>query len=173
MVWFISDMHFGHKNLCEGLRNMTSEESDELIISNWNKYISKKDKVFILGDIVMEKPKLVMTYLNRLKGVKEVILGNHDIKVAKVLVENGIIVNGSRFYKDYWLSHMPIHPSQLDYAKGNIHGHIHIPEFIEGLGEYKPQVDLGPKYYNVNVEFHEYKPTSFDEIETYFSKLSS
>ena len=31
----------GHKNLCQGLRGMTSEESDQLIINNWNKVVTK------------------------------------------------------------------------------------------------------------------------------------
>ena len=41
-VFFTSDLHFGHKNLCEGLRGMTAEDSDALIISNWNKVVFKE-----------------------------------------------------------------------------------------------------------------------------------
>ena len=70
-VFITSDLHFGHENLCRGLRNMSSKESDELIISNWNKIINKKDKVFILGDLTMEKPNIIMDYLNQLKGEKK------------------------------------------------------------------------------------------------------
>ena len=58
-VFFTSDLHFGHKNLIEGLRKMSVEESDNLIISNWNKIVRKKDVVYILGDITMEKPQLI------------------------------------------------------------------------------------------------------------------
>lgn len=32
MVYFTSDLHFGHEKLCRGLRGMSAEESDKLII---------------------------------------------------------------------------------------------------------------------------------------------
>lgn len=44
-VFFISDLHFGHKSLIRSLRNMEPEESDDLIIRNWNKTVHKKDTV--------------------------------------------------------------------------------------------------------------------------------
>ena len=60
MNYIISDLHFGHENLCRNLRKMTADECTELLITNWNKQVSKKDKVWILGDVTMEKPKLIL-----------------------------------------------------------------------------------------------------------------
>lgn len=170
-VFITSDLHFGHENLCRGLRNMSSKESDELIISNWNKIINKKDKVFILGDLTMEKPNIIMDYLNQLKGEKEIILGNHDYKSAKILIDNNIKVSGGCLYKGFWLSHIPIHESQLEFVRGNLHGHIHEPGNIEGYGEYNPKINLGVKYFNVNIEFNNYFPFNFENIIDYFLNL--
>lgn len=171
MVYFTSDLHFGHVGLALQLRHMTIDVHDELIIKNWNAIVNKKDKVFILGDITMEKPKLVAHYLNQLHGVKEVILGNHDIQSARELLDAGIKVNGGYDYKGFWLSHMPCHPSQLEFYRGNLHGHIHVPGILEDGYDYHPVQDLGPNYLNVNVEFHNYFPWSMDEIEEHFKQI--
>ena len=43
-VYFISDAHFGHKSLSERFRGMSVEESDELLIRNWNNKVKKKEE---------------------------------------------------------------------------------------------------------------------------------
>lgn len=58
-VFFTSDLHFGHENLYQGLRGMTAQESYDLIKRNWNKVVTKRDIVYVLGDITMEKPMRV------------------------------------------------------------------------------------------------------------------
>ena len=167
-VFFTSDLHFGHKNLCEGLRKMSFEESDELIIENWNKTVNKKDTVYVLGDIVMEKPKLIEQYLPRLNGTINIVGGNHDnLRCCKAIMSLGIPVMGVLEYKGFLCTHIPVHPSQLEFARGNIHGHLHIPGDMDGLGRYTPPKIEG-RYYNVNTEFHNYTPVLFDEIVEYF-----
>ena len=167
-VFFTSDLHFGHRNLIEGLRKMSVEESDNLIISNWNKIVHKKDIVYILGDITMENPKIIKQYLSQLKGEIRIVGGNHDtIKCCKVFQELNIPVMGVLDYKGFICTHIPIHPSQLERARGNIHGHIHLSGDIEGLGRYSPE-KLEGKYYNVNIEFHDYKPVLLENIKQYF-----
>ena len=167
-VFFTSDLHFGHKNLIEGLRKMSVKESDNLIISNWNKTVNKKDIVYILGDITMENPKLIGQYLSQLKGEIRIVGGNHDtIKYCKVLQELKIPVMGVLDYKGFICTHIPIHPSQIEHTRGNIHGHIHLSGEIEGLGRYNPS-ELNGRYYNVNIEFHNYKPILFETIKQHF-----
>lgn len=169
-VYIVSDLHFGHKNLCQALRHMTPEECDALIIKNWNQTVKKKDKVFILGDITMEKPNLIKEYLPKLNGFKHIVLGNHDYKSAKTILDIADCkVSGPIQYKGFFLTHIPIHPSQLDFCRGNIHGHIHNKGIIDGF-EYNPIQNLGPGYYNANIEFHDYKPVNFEKILQYFEK---
>ena len=171
-VFFISDLHFGHKNFCKGLRGMTSEESDELIINNWNKTVSKRDVVYILGDIVMEDPRKVKEYMQRLNGIKYVVGGNHDTRqVCKALSEIGIPVMGCVEYKGYICTHIPIMASETHFFKGNIHGHIHLKGKTDDF-VYEPTEPTG-RYYNVNCEFHNYTPIPFEEIEEFFNNINN
>lgn len=163
-TFFTSDLHFGHKKLCENLRHMSIEENDRLIISNWNKVINKRDLVFILGDITMEKPKLIEGYMQQLNGIKYVIGGNHDGRQCCIeLSRIGIPVVGALKYKEFMLTHIPISQNQFLNFRGNIHGHIH-NDGKENL--------LDPTfYYNVNTEFHNYTPVSLDTIRDYFNSI--
>ena len=162
MNYITSDLHFGHENLCKNLRKMTADECTELLITNWNKQVSKKDKVWILGDVTMEKPKLILEILPLLHGFKHVILGNHDTSPCiSALIQCGCKIDVSVKYHNLLFTHYPVHPSELAYCSGNIHGHLHCGE----------RVNLGPLYYNVNCEFHNYTPIPFEEIENYFKNL--
>jgi calcineurin-like phosphoesterase family protein len=77
-TFVFSDPHFGHKNMAIKRGFSCEEEQDELIVKNWNNVISKRDNVFLLGDITMEKKNYEI--LSRLKGQIDVVLGNHDQK---------------------------------------------------------------------------------------------
>lgn len=51
--YFISDLHFGHKN-CLSFDNRpfkSIEENDETIIKNWNNTVKIDDDIYLLGDI--------------------------------------------------------------------------------------------------------------------------
>ena len=152
-TFFISDPHFHHKNMAIKRGFSCEEEMNELIIDNWNKTISKRDLVYILGDITMEKNNY--SILSRLKGEKTVILGNHDKpqhipELLKYVNKVGGMIN----YKgNYILTHCPIHPSELDYRfPYNIHGHCHENSLDD------------PRYINVSCEAINYTPVEFSQI---------
>ena len=79
-VYFTSDLHFGHERiiaLCE--RGFTGiEEMNETLIERWNKKVTDKDTVYILGDFAFRSATHAGTYLEQLKGKKHLIIGNHD-----------------------------------------------------------------------------------------------
>lgn len=155
-VFFTSDLHFGHNNLCNGIRGMTVDESDNLIITNWNNVVHKKDIVYILGDVTMEQHKYIPKYMSQLEGEIRVVVGNHDtIRVCKELNRLGIVTIGTLEYKGFICTHIPIIESELKFYKGNLHGHWHI-----GCNSFSDN----PKYFNVNCEFHNYTPINFEEI---------
>ena len=157
-VYFMSDPHFGHKNLAK-YRGMTSDESDKLIISNWNNLITKNDIVYLLGDITMEYHQAVRYYMSQLKGIIRVIPGNHDFRqTCQILQDMGILVMGCLEYKGFICTHIPIHPMELEgFYRGNIHGHIH-----------DPKIDYGKKYINVTCERINYTPVEFDKLVEIF-----
>ena len=168
-VFFTSDLHFGHTNLCLGLRQMSPVESDRLIIENWNKVVTKRDVVYVLGDITMENHESISKYLSQLKGTIIIVGGNHDTrKCCEVYKQLGITVMGVLNYKGFICTHIPIHPNELEghglqQIRGNIHGHIHKTGTIDGI-KYQPKIDYGHLYYNVNTELHNYTPILFDDL---------
>ena len=49
------------------------------LVANWNKRVSGKDTVYILGDLFYKcDPSEVLAILSALKGKKKLITGNHD-----------------------------------------------------------------------------------------------
>ena len=151
-VFCISDLHLGHKNLILNLRGFSSvEEHDELIISNWNKTVSKRDKVFLCGDIRMEKGDY--SILSRLNGNITVVLGNHELgQHVPELLKYVDKVAGSIAYKGYIITHIPIHPDEMQRWVANIHGHTH-----------EKSIDSN-KYINVSCEALDYTPMEFTRL---------
>jgi calcineurin-like phosphoesterase family protein len=124
-VRFIADLHFGHENMARHRGFASAAEQDEYIVAQWNKTVHKRDITYILGDVTMEKANYDI--LDRLNGMKRVVLGNHDKQedTAK-LMSHVNSVAGMVQYKGIFLTHCPIHPMELDYrVRYNIHGHIH------------------------------------------------
>ena len=146
-IYVISDLHFGHTNMALKRGFETVEEHDQFIIDQWNKVITKRDVVWILGDITMEK-KQGYELLAQLKGTKKVVLGNHDRpQDVPELLKYVNSVCGMVKLKGFFLTHCPIHTSELDYrVRKNIHGHVH-----------ENSID-DPRYVNVSCENVGYTP---------------
>ena len=155
-VFLTADQHFGHRNICTYRPFKNAQEHDELIISRWNKVVTKaKYQVWVLGDMCI-KNKLYdfNKIIDKLNGTIHVITGNHCYLPA--YKHNKIQVR-QRLTKKYgfWLSHCPIHPNELR-GKKNIHGHIHGRENM--LND--------DRYINVNCEFWNYTPVELDYIRS-------
>lgn len=155
-VFFISDLHFNHLNMAlkRGFNNI--EDHDNLIIQNWNNTITKQDVVYILGDLTLEKTDL--SIIKKLNGNKNLILGNHDCASISEYLKYFNKVFGIKKYKGYWLSHCPIHPSELR-GKKNIHGHIH------DLNITLDDETLDDRYINVSCEQINYTPILFEKLK--------
>jgi len=166
-VRFIADLHFGHKFMAEHRGFESIEAHDEYVIKQWNSVVHKRDITYILGDITMEKNDSY-PLLNRLNGMKKVVLGNHD-KASDVpeLLEYVNSVCGMAKYKGVFLTHCPIHPMEMDYrVRHNIHGHIHEnlvmrPVTLFGFKLFE-RVDR--RYHCVSCEHVDFKPKSLEEL---------
>lgn len=151
---FISDLHFGHRNMAIHRGFKDEEEHDIFLIEQWNKIVkSSKDLTYIIGDITMEKPKDYYK-LNLLKGRKVVVLGNHDRRQdIPLLLQYVEGVAGMIDYKGFFLTHCPMHPSEiLDKHRGNIHGHNHEKRIED------------KRYINVSCELLNYQPRTLEEL---------
>ncbi len=158
-IFFISDLHLGHKNILsftEGYREgATTEEMNFWLVDQWNSVVGKGDIVYVLGDVAFGHENL--KYLNKMKGQKFLIRGNHDggdLEVFKPYFQN---VYGLIKYKGLWLSHAPIHPNSLR-GTVNVHGHLH-----QGIVKH-PDHGEDPRYLNVSVEQLRGVPVSLDII---------
>jgi calcineurin-like phosphoesterase family protein len=160
-VFFIGDTHFGHKNIikfCDGRDFDSVEEHDQGIIDRWNSVVRPKDIVWHLGDVAFGSKNI--SKIEQCNGIKKLILGNHDNYPMTEYLKYFTKIHGViRVYEDFVLSHVPVHPSQLEYRwKINIHGHIHKPN------EY--QID--GNYMNVNADAINLTPIELSEIREKF-----
>lgn len=165
-VRFIADLHLGHTNMALKRGFATVEEHDEYIISQWNKKVSKRDITWILGDVTMESSKSY-PLLNRLNGMKKVVLGNHDMmKDIPALLQYVQGVSGMVSYKGIWLSHCPVHERELEFrVPRNIHGHIHEEQImqLESFG-FKDEWVPDDRYHCVSCEHIDYTPVTLEEL---------
>lgn len=85
MNYYISDMHFFHKNVTKEGNNFDNRpfnslaEMHEYMKGKWNNKITNGDTVYILGDIAMRGTnEELIALVAQLKGRKILIKGNHD-----------------------------------------------------------------------------------------------
>ena len=161
IVRYYSDLHFGHKNMAIKRGFKDEFEMDDYIVSEWNKIVNKKDVTWILGDITMEK-SFPYYNLDRLNGIKKVILGNHDepqhipslLTYVNNVSSSKLIKNGE--YGNILLSHIPIHPQEFEQRLDfNIHGHVHENTYPD------------KRYINVSAEVIDYRPRTLRELIYY------
>ena len=80
MNLYISDLHFGHKNviLFEHRPFSDVDTMDHCLIQLWNSRVSADDDVYIVGDFCYRSGRTPDWYLRQLKGHKHLIIGNRD-----------------------------------------------------------------------------------------------
>ena len=85
MNYYISDMHFFHKNVTKEGNNFDNRpfnslaEMHEYMKEKWNSKITNGDTVYILGDIAMRGTnEELIALVAQLKGRKILVKGNHD-----------------------------------------------------------------------------------------------
>ena len=176
-VFLTSDTHFGHAGVCRfteadgvtKIRPWTDpDEMDEEMIKRWNATVRPNDKLYHLGDVVINRKSLKT--LSRLNGDKVLIRGNHDIfrddeyrlyfrELRAYHVMNGMI-----------LSHIPLHEASLGRFGVNIHGHLHSNRVKKARGidaktgatVYSDENDV--RYHCVCVEQTDFTPILFENV---------
>lgn len=168
-VRFISDLHFDHEALAFRRQFKSAEVMNEHIISQWNKVVHKKDVTYILGDITMEKAA-GYKHLDKLNGIKHVILGNHDRRqdVEKLLQYVNSVSGAIKYKRKFLLTHIPVHSTELSFRFAvNIHGHVHENTIKSFKWDYITSEDKEvnhPKYCNVCAEVLDYTPKTLLEL---------
>ena len=176
-VFLTSDTHFGHTGVCRFTRNdgvtklrpwTDPDEMDEEMVKRWNETVRPNDKVYHLGDVVINRKALKI--MSRLNGDKVLIRGNHDIfrddeyrlyfrELRAYHVMNGMI-----------LSHIPLHSESMGRFGVNIHGHTHANRVKKARGVdartgeilYSDENDI--RYHCVCVEQTDFAPILFEDV---------
>ena len=188
-IWFTSDTHHSHKNICIGVsdwddkekscRNFqTLEEMNELIVTNINKYVKEDDIFYHLGDWSFGGIENIWEFRKRIK-CKNIYLvpGNHDhhIKKNKLLLQKEYDINIYAYdcflevlpeltkikidKQEIILCHFPLEEWE-NMDRGSIHLHAHCHHT-------KDYTDLNmyAKRKDVGMDWEEFRPYSWEEIK--------
>lgn len=144
-VIFTSDLHIGDANTARFRGYDTVEDHDAAIRKEWLHRVSKRDKIFVLGDVGSNKKLASLDFYRDLPGYKHLVMGNHDQCAIQEYQKVFDKISGFLKYENFWLSHAPIHPSELR-CRANIHGHLHDGRVVT---QHNSET-ADPRYFNVN-----------------------
>ncbi|UJQ86824.1 phosphoesterase [Arthrobacter phage Reedo] len=77
-VFFHSDWHFNHEFVAETRGFASAHEHDEALIEAINSTVTRRDHLWVLGDVLMGSVHNGLDKLRRVNGIKHLVLGNHD-----------------------------------------------------------------------------------------------
>ena len=167
-VFLVSDTHFGHLGVCrftraDGVTKLrpwdNADEMDEEMVKRWNERVRPNDKVYHLGDVVINRKAL--SIMHRLNGDKVLIRGNHDIFKDEDYRQHFRELRAYHVMNGMILSHIPIHEESLGRFGVNIHGHTHSNRvmFKKMGGEI-----IDTRYHCVCVEQTDFRPILFEDV---------
>ena len=175
-VFLVSDTHFGHTGVCrftrtDGVTKLrpwdNADEMDEFMVKAWNERVKPTDKVYHLGDVVINRKALKI--MHRLNGDKVLIRGNHDIFRDNEYREHFRELRAYHVMNGLILSHIPVHEASLGRFGCNIHGHLHANRVMKARGVdartgeilYGDKID--PRYWCACVEQTDFAPILFED----------
>jgi calcineurin-like phosphoesterase family protein len=178
-IFITSDTHWGHRGVCEFLRSGGTklrpwdnyEEMDEAMVDNWNRTVGPKDKVYHLGDVVINRR--AFPTLARLNGEKVLIKGNHDLFRLEEYTPYFKDIRACHPLDGFLMTHIPIHEASLGRWKGNWHGHLHSDVVMEDCGEDwcdETVYVVDKRYMCLSVEQTNFTPISFEDAKKRFEK---
>ena len=194
-ILYIADCHFYHNRTCQEMDNRGFsgfEEMNEYMITQWNKKVTAKDDVYILGDFCISRAEATAKILNRLNGKLHLIIGNHDKYLADKSFEQRQWFRSIEAYQEIRdngrlviLSHYPVFCYKGQYRKDKdgrpltymLYGHVHnthdevlINRFIMetratlAKSKYADQPEPIPcNMINCFCMFSDYQPMTLDE----------
>lgn len=172
-TWLYADPHFFHEGVCRFTRHdgtklrpwNNADEMSEWMIAEYNKLVDPGDRVYILGDVAMNRKALDRS-VPRLNGRKVLVKGNHDIDKLSYYAQYFDDVRAYVVKKGFILSHIPIHPGSMGRWAINIHGHLHANSVEPIVGGpwvgYEESYD--PRYFCACVEQTNFRPILLDDI---------
>ena len=164
-TWFTSDTHFGHANIIKySDRPFSSvEEMDRVLIDKWNAKVGQKDVVCFLGDFCFSDIIRGQSYLDRLNGVKHLIVGNHDKPAvqlkgwASIKNLDEIRIEGQTIVLCHYAMRVW---NKSHHGSWHLYGHSHgsLPDDPNSLS------------FDVGVDCHNFEPLNMEDIRRIMRK---
>lgn len=167
MIYFTADTHFGHENVIRFCSRpfASAEEMDEVMIENQNSRVRGNDTVYILGDMFFRSVN-AEEILNRLKGKKHLIVGNHDGSWMTKLDASQYFVSIDKFLEvsdgqhTMTTCHQPLLSWNHAMRTYMIHGHIH----NDTKADFWPLIAACDNILNAGADINGFMPVTFDEM---------
>ena len=177
-IWFIADLHIGHKNILFHQPNRIEpmslkddkdiEGHDSYIVETWLSQTKENDHIYVLGDMIMGSQEFAIRVLNRLKsnGCKiHLLVGNHDKSIRRMtnMFESIDLIKRVVFKKNEFEFGEVQSVNSFDFDQFNA-----MKEEDEGtatIGGYSSSYSGfgGSSYSNKNFVF--FSPTNYEEIK--------
>jgi calcineurin-like phosphoesterase family protein len=154
----ISDLHLYHGNVIkyENRPFPDLEAMNAFIVTAWNSTVSKRDFVYVLGDIAFGNKEMIKNIVSQLHGRIYLILGNHDqSRSVKWWMDCGFewVSKHPIIYEErYIFSHRPIINLGTEFY--NVHGHLHSKLYTED-----------DRHFNVSADNIGYYPMDFNRVK--------
>lgn len=177
MIYFTADTHYWHRNIIRFCQRPFENiyHMNETLINNYNNLIKENDEVYFIGDFALCNTKLATNILERLKGKKFLLRGNHD----KILTKN-IPIGLSKqieWVKDYYeleikktffvLFHYAMKTwNRSHYGSIHLYAHSHGKLEEDCSSSLDVGVDAVAKRYAINgiKSKEDYRPLSINEV---------
>jgi len=182
-IWFTSDTHYSHQNICRGVSTWSDKSSrtrdfhslgemNSALVNGINLYVDENDYLVHLGDWSFGGFESIEQFRSQIKCKNIIIfLGNHDHHIKNNREGIQEIFKEVAFYDileirrprdketekyKFFCSHFPV-ASWEDMGRGvpHLHGHVHLPPNLK--------VNSG-RAMDVGVDGNDLKPYSLDEI---------
>lgn len=180
MIYFTSDLHFGHSNIIEyenrPFKNVEAMDKD--LIKEYNFIVTNEDIVYILGDLSLKRSnhkEYLRNIVESMRGNKILILGNHDALKPFDYVDMGFkyvstyleipVIQNNEIVVTFGLTHDPS-VAIVDKSKIWLCGHVHSQwSKIDNHDLYGNHIRI----LNVGVDIRRFKPISINEIMKEFN----
>lgn len=176
-VFFTSDLHLGHENVLASCNRPFADvsEMNETLIRNWNRKVGDEDEVYILGDLAYRSDRPVRQYLDRLRGQKHLIIGNHERWLRDFPDADRYFLSVSYMLEielddlRVTLCHYPLfewngsrHAANQAASKSwLIHGHLHNRTDNDAYRYIREKM---PCALNAGVDINRFEPVTFEEL---------
>jgi calcineurin-like phosphoesterase family protein len=157
-VWFTSDTHYNHSNICRATTTWTDadnvtrdfpslQEMNEKLVSSINEHIHQDDILIHLGDWSFGGFESIQTFRDRIICENiHLVLGNHDHHIERDKQNIRSLFSSVNHYLDlkvqWWQSkekvqqrficmHYPIASwNGMNEGVIHLHGHVHLPNHL-------------------------------------------